>query len=80
MIWLSRSQIEMKESRAHQTHGKTHQNKLPTQIFVIWMEAVVTTLKSSTSGGQQEMMEVTTSWTRTPLSSTTGPTLRVSDA
>ena len=69
-----------KELRAHKIRGKTHQNRFPMQNIVIWMEAVVTTQRSSTSGVQHEMMEVTTSWTMTPMSSTTGPTLRVSDA
>ena len=69
-----------KESRAHKIRGKTHKNKLPTQNVVVWMEAVEMTLKSSTSGVQQKTKEVTTSWTRTPLSLTTAPTLRVSDA
>ena len=70
----------MEESRAHKIRGKTQKTKLLTQNVVSWMEAVETTLKSSTWGVQQKMMEVTTSWTRTPMSSTTAPTLRVSDA
>ena len=69
----------MKESNAHKIRGKTHQNKFPLNI-VIWVEAVVTTLRSTTSGVQPETMEVTTSWTRTPMYLTTGPTTRVSDA
>ena len=63
----------MRESRAHKIRGKTHQNKFPPNI-VIWTEAVVTTLRSTISGVQLEMMEVTTSWTRTPMNLTTGPT------
>ena len=51
----------MKESRAHKIRGKTHHNKFPLNI-VIWAEAVVTTLRSTTLGVQQEMMEVTPSW------------------
>ena len=74
MIWPSRWQREMKESTANKICGKTHKNKFPIQNVVIWMEAVVMTLKSSTSGVKQEMVEVTTPWTRTPMSSTTGPT------
>ena len=63
----------MKESRAHKIRGKTQQNTFSLNI-VIWVEAVVTTLRSAISGVQQKKMEVTTSWTRTPMYLTTGPT------
>ena len=72
-IWLSRWHREMKESRAHKIRGKTHQNKFPSNI-VIWTEAVVKNLWSTTSGVHSKKKEVTTSWTRTPMNSTTGPT------
>ena len=41
--------------------------------------AVVMTPWSSISGVHTVKMEVTTSWTRTPMNLTTGPTTRVSD-
>ena len=70
----------MTESRAHKIRGKTHKNEIPTQNIVIWVEAVEMIQKSSISGVQQNMKEVTTSWTRTPMNLTTVPTSRVSDA
>ena len=70
----------MTESGAHKIRGKAHKNKFPTQNLVIWMEAFEMIQKSSTSGVQQKMKEVTTSWTRTPMSLTTAPTSPVSDA
>ena len=70
----------MAEPRAHKIRGKPHKNKLPTQNIMILMEAVEMIQKSSTSGVQQKMKEVTTSWTMTPISLTTAPASRASDA
>ena len=63
----------MKELRAHKIRGKTHQNKFPLNI-VIWEKTIVETLWSLTSGVHSKKKEVTTSWTRTPMNSTTVPT------
>jgi hypothetical protein len=66
--------MEMKELRAHKIRGKTHLNQFPL-CNVIWMKTVAEIPWNTISAVHLKEMETMTSWTRMPMSSTTGPTM-----